>query len=267
MQERVKNTWKPAVLSHDLLSASCSKRWFVILTTANSRFTCCYMKSIQRSRKDDMSLADETHEAFWEQRYMSTATPSGRRPSGVLVRFAQDRTPGTALDLGCARGDDAVWLARNGWSVTGVDVSGTALKAAETAAHAAGVSEKTVFERHDLDKSFPHGSFDLVIAMFLHSPVALDRNNILRRAADSVSPGGLLLIAAHGSRAPWSWSKPGTVFPTAREELDALKLGPCDWNELSVGAISRIAKGPEGQHAEVVDAVIAIERRNNIHFG
>jgi SAM-dependent methyltransferase len=206
----------------------------------------------------------ESHEAFWEQRYAGMVKPSGGRPSAVLTRFVADRNPGRALELGCARGDDAIWLAQQGWTVTGVDVSGSALRAARAAAEAACVTERTEFLRHDLEQSLPGGSFDLVAAMFLYSPVPLDRAAVLRRAAAAVSPGGLLLIASHGSRAPWSWASPDTVFPTAQQELSMLALEPEGWRDVFVGPISRQATGPGGQQADVIDAVIAIERRQSV---
>ncbi len=207
------------------------------------------------------SCNTESHETFWEQRYAGMDIPSGGRPSAVLTRFVADRNPGRALELGCARGDDAIWLARQGWTVTGVDVSESALRAARAAAEAACVTERTEFLRHDLEQSFPGGSFDLVAALFLHSPVPLDRGAVLRRAAAAVSPGGLLLIASHGSRAPWFWASPDTVFPTAQKERSMLALEPEGWRDVFVGPISRQARGPGGQQAEVIDAVIAIERR------
>ncbi len=206
----------------------------------------------------------ESHEAFWERRYAGMVKPSGGRPSTVLTRFVAKRGPGRALELGCARGDDAIWLARQGWTVTGVDVSESALHAARAAAEAAGVSERTDFLRYDLEKSLPDGSFDLVAAMFLYSPVPMDRAEVLHRAAAAVSPGGLLLVASHGSRAPWSWAGQDTVFPTARQELSTLGLEPEDWRDVFVGPIVREATGPGGQQAEVIDAVIAIERRKSV---
>ena len=64
---------------------------------------------------------------FWEDRYGAMTDPTNGKPSGVLERLAAGRVPGRALDIGCARGDDALWLAAKGWTVTGVDVSQTAL--------------------------------------------------------------------------------------------------------------------------------------------
>lgn len=206
-------------------------------------------------------MPNESSEHFWERRYASLSETSSGRPSTVLVRFVAERNTGTALELGCARGDDAIWLAKQGWIVTGVDVSESALRAARNAAEKAGVQDRTSFVRHDLCTSSPNGVYDLVTAMFLHSPVEFDRVRALRRAAGSVASGGLLLIAAHGSRAPWSWAAPDTVYPTAEHEFAELGLRDSDWRKVFVGPISRAATGPNDQHATVVDNVVALERR------
>lgn len=199
--------------------------------------------------------------SFWEDHYGKMTKPSGGRPSALLVRFTEGRTPGRAMDLGCARGDDAIWLAKNGWTVTGVDVAEAALKAARDAADQANVASHTTFERHDLADTLPAGPFDLVSAMFLHSPVDFDRAGALRRAAETVAPGGLLLIGAHGSRAPWSWAAPDTIYPTAEDELAGLNLDPNAWRQVFVGPVERDATGPDGQKARVIDTVVAMERQ------
>ena len=82
-------------------------------------------------------------ERFWEEHYRASTRPSNGRPSGALVRFAGPLPGGTALDLGCSQGDDAIWLARRGWRVVAVDVSGTVLARAAKNAEAVGVSRST----------------------------------------------------------------------------------------------------------------------------
>lgn len=204
---------------------------------------------------------ETTSEQFWESHYQKlTGEPSGK-PSALLAQYATDLRPGRSLDLGSSRGDDVIWLAHQGWNALGVDISATAVEKAARRAAAAGVGERARFEQHDLPASFPNGVFDLVTAFYLQSPVQFDRQRTLRMAANRVAVGGLLLIVAHGSRAPWSWADPETVYPTAEEELADLALAPEAWNQVFVGPITRQATGPGGQMAEVLDTVVAIKRQ------
>lgn len=212
-------------------------------------------------RRLDPNPGSRTSEQFWEERYGALAEPPDGQPTAALVRFAFGRDPGTALDLGCARGDDTIWLAQQGWRVTGVDISRTALSAAQHAAEERGIADRTRFERHDFGASFPDGHFDLVSAMFLHSPIEFGRVATLRRAAKAVAAKGLLLLVTHGSRPPWSWAAKDKVFPTAREELDALSLDPRVWREVFVGELTREATGPSNQRADVIDLIVALERK------
>lgn len=202
-------------------------------------------------------------ETFWEEHYRKRSGATSGRPSAVLVRFAEGRTLGRALDLGCARGDDVISLAQRGWHATGIDVSATALEHAKANAAAAGVSDHTTFDRHDLSFSLLGGTFDLVTAMFLHTAVELTRSDVLRRAAALVAPGGLLLLVTHASTSPWSWSDADTVWPTPDEELASIGLPESVWKRIAVEAVRREATGPGDATANVTDNVIAMERRGS----
>ncbi len=199
---------------------------------------------------------------FWEPHYQARTHASSGRPGAVLERIATPLPTGTALDLGCGLGDDALWLAARGWSVTGVDVSATALRQAAERAERLGLAERARFEQHDLSSSFPAGRFDLVGAQYLESPVDFDRTAVLRRAAAAVAPGGVLLLVTHGSVAPWSWADPDTRFPTPEESLAVLDLEPGDWEPVEVASPEREATGPAGQTARVRDTVLALRRHH-----
>jgi SAM-dependent methyltransferase len=210
-------------------------------------------------RQDETSKQTEAEE-FWDDFYQKSSSTPGHEPGAVLKRIALKLAPGRALDLGCAKGDDAVWLARQSWTVTAVDVSTIAVGYARENALHAGVEDGISFEQHDLSRSFPDGAFDLIYASFLYSPTPLVRAEIFRRAANSVVSGGHLLIIDHGSRAPWSWTAEGTQYPTADEAYQALSLDPNTWQPTQVEDVERLANGPEGQQAKVIDTVLLLTK-------
>ncbi|MFI6364694.1 class I SAM-dependent methyltransferase [Nocardia sp. NPDC050630] len=198
---------------------------------------------------------------FWEGFYQDRDQIWTGKPNPLLVREAASLDPGTALDLGCGEGADAVWLAGLGWRVTAVDVSSTALRRAAVHAEQAGVGERIVFAEHDLAQSFPDGEFDLVSAQFFHSPVAQDdeRTKVLRRAAEAVGIGGVLLIAGHAGWPSFIEDRHDVHFPTMDEVLDGLALG-ADWSVETKDAVEREITGPEGQVGLRTDTVLRLRR-------
>src|SRR5205809_606070 len=81
-------------------------------------------------------------------------------------------------------GGDSLRFASRGWQMTGVDISQTALARASAAARNAGLVID--FQRHDLAVTFPEGSYDLVSAQFLQSPIEFPRAAVLQSAAGAV---------------------------------------------------------------------------------
>jgi SAM-dependent methyltransferase len=199
---------------------------------------------------------------FWDARYRDTDPTWGTRPNAVLVDVvtALVGRPGTALDIGCGHGGDALWLASLGWRVTAVDVAAPALERVDAAAAARGVADRVTTARHDLSRSFPDGSFGLVSACYFHTPVDIPRDAVLRRAAGAVAPGGLLVVVEHASVAPWSSYPDGPPdFPTPQQTVDALHLDG-GWRPERVEAPQRVATGPGDRSATVTDNVIAVRR-------
>lgn len=200
------------------------------------------------------------HHATWEEHY--TAKPqvwSGRvnaRLAEVVPQIAGTR----ALDLGCGEGADAIWLAEHGWTVTAVDISDTALARARAAAVDRGLADRIDFQQHELTSSFPDGPFDLVSAQFLHSTLEMDRSAILRRAAAALAPGGTLLIVDHAAAPPWASKLHHHEFPSAESVVAGLALDSGQWERIRVESADRVARGPDGEEAVLVDNVILLRR-------
>lgn len=126
----------------------------------------------------------------WDEHYAGHARKG--TPNAVLVAETSLLRKGTALDLGCGDGGDAVWLARQGWRVTGMDLSKLALDRA--AAHSEGLDVRWLHE--DITGWTPDTLFDLVTVSYCH-PAPDHRDDTYRKAAAAVAPGGTLLVTAH----------------------------------------------------------------------
>ncbi|MEV0249401.1 class I SAM-dependent methyltransferase [Nocardia sp. NPDC050712] len=212
------------------------------------------------------STEPQSAQDFWESFYQERDQIWTGDPNPLLVREAAGLTPGTALDLGSGEGGDAIWLAQQGWTVTAADISATALGRAAGHAASAGVGDRITWTKHDLSQSFPDGAFDLVSAQFLHSPVELEgeRNGILRRAAEAVAPGGVLLI---GSHAGWASNQhehqhkhADVHFPTLAEMLEAIAPAPGEWQVETKDEVSREWTGPDGSTGVRTDTVLRVRR-------
>ena len=133
--------------------------------------------------------------AEWDERYTEAERVWSGDPNGALLAEAAHLAPGRALDVGCGEGADAVWLARRGWQVTGLDVSGVAL--ARAARHAVDAELHVTWVHAGLvEAELPAGRFDLVSAQYpalRKTPQATAERALI----DLVAPGGTLLVVHH----------------------------------------------------------------------
>jgi SAM-dependent methyltransferase len=194
--------------------------------------------------------------SFWEGFYTERDQVWSGRPNAILVEEVDGLVPGTALDLGCGEGADAIWLATKGWRVTAADISQTALDRGSAHAAVAGVGDRITWERHDFSLSVPSGPFDLVSVHFLHSPVDDPRPPALPAAVSAVGAGGTLLVVSHEGL-PWHQE---TRFPTPAEVLDSLGTDPDQWEVEQVASRPRRATGPDGVEVDVTDSVVRLRR-------
>ncbi|MBG0818566.1 cyclopropane-fatty-acyl-phospholipid synthase family protein [Planomonospora sp. ID82291] len=207
-------------------------------------------------------MADEpvSSEQLWDARYSESERVWSGNPNVVLVREVSGLQPGSALDLGCGEGADAIWLARRGWRVTAVDVSRVALDRAARHAAEAGVADRVDWQWHDLGASFPDGVFDLVSACFLHSHGDLPREEILRTAASATAPGGTLLVAGHAGPPPWEHEHHDVHLPTPQEVLESLGLPDGRWEVQRCEEYERPQTAPDGRPVARRDNVLKVRR-------
>lgn len=211
---------------------------------------------------DDLDVAALHTAAFWDERYGSADQVWSGRPNQRLVENVAGLSPGTALDVGCGEGADAIWLAGEGWTVTAVDVSRVALKRAAHHAEAAGpeVAARITWRREDLREwTPPPGSYDLVSEQFLHLPSAL-RIRQHERFAAAVRPGGMLLVVGHHPVDNHSMQRPhpADLFFTAEDE--AARLPSLEW-DVSATTPTRPWRDPDGNPVTISDAVVRAVRR------
>ena len=131
----------------------------------------------------------------WNARYAQKELLWTAEPNRLFAAEVASLEPGRALDVACGEGRNAVWLAERGWRVTGVDFADVALEKAAELAAAHGVEVEWLLG-DVLELSPEPRSFDLVVMLYLQLP-AEELEVALRRAAEAVAPGGMLIVLGH----------------------------------------------------------------------
>ncbi len=112
-------------------------------------------------------------------------------PSTFLIGVTKKLKPGKALDVGMGQGRNAVYLAQQGWDVTGFDISQKALDAAHLNAEKADVHIKTIKSSYD---KFDFGveKWDLIVLIFAWAPVS--DPDFVTRLHTSLRSGGKIIF-------------------------------------------------------------------------
>lgn len=200
----------------------------------------------------------------WDERYSGEQVWSGN-PNEALVAEANELSVGRALDVGCGEGADAVWLARQGWQVTALDISPKAVARTEAMAAEAGVGVEGVAAEL-LEASLPNASFDLISAMYpalLRTPTGEAEQRLL----DLVAPGGTLLVVHHADidrdhALAHGCDPDDYVSP---EDVRALAVDHGGWDVVTHERRERTTTLGAGAHHKD-DLVVRLRRRESGHL-
>lgn len=140
----------------------------------------------------------------WDQIYSGRDQRVPVNPSALVLETAANLTPGAALDVGMGNGRNAIYLARKGWKVTGIDISREAVKQAQAEAKKLNVPlEASVSRFEDLPAYL--NRYDLILCMYVQDLATKNAKKIM----DMLKPGGLLVIEGYHQDAPALAGQPG----------------------------------------------------------
>lgn len=153
----------------------------------------------------------------WNRILTSDKPSFNVEPNAFLVEMAKGRKPGDALDVGMGQGRNAIWLAQQGWQVTGFDPAERAVAAAEAQAAKLGVKIRTGIARVE-DFDFGERRWDLILLSYVGA------RGLTGRVQRGLRPGGIVIV--EGNHRDAAKGRPiggGVVFDTG--ELASLFPG------------------------------------------
>jgi len=175
--------------------------------------------------------SDNTHEEFHKQ-FVRTGrqTRVMAREDFTYINFFRyilpviEKTgPRKILDIGSGAGTVSLFLARMGYEVEGIEVSGHAVEASVESAQALGLTGRVTFSRADFLEFSTEDNFDTVLCLEVIEHCN-DDGLFLEKAHNMLRAGGLMVLSTPLATAPLS------------------RLGLTDGFDRSVGHLRRYTK-------------------------
>jgi 2-polyprenyl-3-methyl-5-hydroxy-6-metoxy-1,4-benzoquinol methylase len=127
-------------------------------------------------------------ETYWDNVYSQTRPIFSQQPTALLQDAIKDRHPGKALDIGMGQGRNAIFLAQQGWDVTGFDPSPEGVRQALATAYKLKLNLEALVVREE-DFDLGHQRWDLIVMTYVRRLNAADAV----RFQQALKPGGILV--------------------------------------------------------------------------
>lgn len=176
-----------------------------------------------RAAEFDRRIEDASDETIWRE-YYAPVSPARRRRQTLLQRAIAPAAGERLLDVGCGAGGLALWAARQGARVLGVDYSGASLRAATRLGRRPGGAHPAYVQADATALPVATGRFDTVVAVDLLDMLAPDRHEAtLVECLRALRGGGrLLLYTPNGRR-----EAIGAALRPLRRRLGAWQAPEC----------------------------------------
>jgi tellurite methyltransferase len=132
--------------------------------------------------------------AEWNERYrqLDQIEAFEATPSAVVIETCQHLKPGRALDLACGTGRNALWLAKQGWTISAVDASEVAINTLRSKAkHYELMVESIAADLTSPEFTIKEARWDLVLMCYY-----LQRS-LFPSVKKAVVAGGTIVVLAH----------------------------------------------------------------------
>ena len=135
---------------------------------------------------------------FWNDRFNKPEFIFGKEPNEYLVEQASNylKPNSSVLCIADGEGRNGVWLAKQGMSVTGFDISDIAL--AKASQFAADSEVNIQYSLCDTDRfNWEVNSYDAVIAIFIQLADPEMRVRIFKQVHQTLKPGGFFILQGY----------------------------------------------------------------------
>jgi SAM-dependent methyltransferase len=170
------------------------------------------------------------------------------KPNAFLMEMAATRRPGTALDVGMGQGRNSIWLAQQGWEVTGFDPAEQAVARAVDTARTLHLTLKTEIARME-DYDFGERRWDLILLSYVG---AREIASVVQRA---LKPGGIVVVEGFhrdatktgpiGTAVVFDTGELPRLFPDLRTVRYEEPIAAADFGEISTRLVRYCGERPQ----------------------
>ena len=137
---------------------------------------------------DQAQEPTKSSEPYWDSVYSQNRAIFSRQPTELLKYAIKDRAPGKALDIGMGQGRNTIFLAQQGWDVTGFDPSVEGVRQAQAAAWKLKLHLNASVAREE-DFDLGREKWDLIVMTYVRRLTGEDAN----RFQQALKPRGILV--------------------------------------------------------------------------